>query len=86
MLKVERFYLKRKEDISGISGTGIVAVGAILPSGICVVEWQTVYSSINFYKNFAHVQEIHGHDGATEVILGDPPEPKKKRKKKNEDA
>lgn len=85
MDKIQHFYLKRKVDVSGTSGTGIVARGVILPSGNCVLEWLTFHSSIAIYKNIEDVEKIHGHDGATEVILGDPPVPKKKRKK-NEDT
>ena len=78
---IQHFYLKRKVDVSGTSGTGIVARGVILPSGNCVLEWLTFHSSIAIYKNIEDVEKIHGHDGATEVILGDPPIKKKKDKK-----
>lgn len=70
----QHFYLLRKEDESGVSGTGIVAIGAVLPSGQCVLEWLTFTSSIAIYKNIDAVQEIHGHGGKTEVVLGDPPD------------
>ncbi len=73
MPKVRPFYFKRNEDKSGISGTGIVAVGVILPSGKCVIEWITFLSSVNMYQNFDHVKKIHGHEGSTEIIMGDPP-------------
>lgn len=85
---VKEFFLFRKEDVSGISGTGVVAVGCIFPSGLCVLEWLTFHSSVNHYKNFDDVEKIHGHNGSTEIILGSPEEyfaPKKKpRKKKGE--
>lgn len=87
MIKVQPFYLLRHEDVHGISGTGIVAIGAIYPSGKCVIEWITFTSSMNIYNNFEQVKEIHGHEGRTEVVLGHPPEPKmprKARKKKDE--
>jgi hypothetical protein len=86
MDKMQHFYLKRKVDVSGTSGTGIVARGVVLPDGQCVLQWLTFHSSTCIYKNIDDISKIHGHDGATEVILGDPPEPKKKRKKKNEDT
>ena len=81
--KTQSFYLQRDIDESGISGTGIVAVGVVLPSGACVLEWTTFHSSIALYKNIADVEAIHGHEGKTKVIMGDVPVPKKKRKKKD---
>lgn len=78
MTKIEHFYLKRNEDESGISGTGIVARGVILPSGHCVLEWLTFTSSIAIYKNINDLMEIHSHGGKTEIVMGDPPKKKKK--------
>lgn len=84
-MKAQPIYLKRNQDISGVSGTGIVAVGVQLPSGQCVIEWLTFTSSIGIYRNVEHITEVHGHEGSTEVCFGDPPQPKRKRKK-NEDT
>ena len=82
MVKTKHFYLKRIEDESGVSGTGIVAVGVILPSGHCVLEWLTFTSSIAIYKNIADVEEIHGHGGKTQVIMGDPKDVTKTSKRR----
>jgi len=88
MIAIEPFYLQRNKDISGVSGEGIIAIGAKFPSGVCIVEWLTFTTTITHFKNLEHVKEIHGHQGATEIIMGNPPdteeEPKKKtRRKKN---
>lgn len=86
--KASLFYLQRDVDETGISGTGIVAVGAVLPSGSCTLEWCTFHSSIGIYKNLAQIEEIHGHEGKTKVILGPVPEEppaKKTRKRKSKD-
>ena len=87
MHKLKPFYLLREEDESGISGTGIVAVGFILPSGIAVLEWTSFHSSIGHYKNVEDVTNIHGHGGKTKVVLLDeisiPQIEKKKRAKKD---
>jgi hypothetical protein len=85
---IKEFHLKRVEDETGISGTGVVARGVILPSGTCILEWCTFHSSINHYKNIGDVEEIHGHHGKTLVVMGPPPivvaeKPKKSRKKKD---
>ncbi len=64
------FHLNRKEDHTGISGTGIVARGVIFPSGKCVMEWQTKHTSVAAYDSIDEVRAIHGHDGKTEIVLG----------------
>lgn len=68
---LRKFILMRKEDESGISGTGIVAVGIIFPSGMCVMEWTTLVRSMGTYHSIADVESIHGHHGKTEVRLLD---------------
>jgi hypothetical protein len=73
MIKIRPFYLERIEDESNVSGTGVVAVGAIYPSGICIVEWLSFTTSLNQYKNIDHVKEVHGHGGKTKVVMGNPP-------------
>ena len=77
MLKVKPFYLLRVVDINGISGTGVVAIGVVLPSGSAILEWCSFESSINIYKNLDHVKDIHGHEGKTTIIMGHPPSEKK---------
>lgn len=79
--KITPFYLERKVDASGVSGTGIVAVGVIMPSGTCILEWTSFHSSIAHYKNLADVEAIHGHEGSTSIIMGEPPVKKTKKKK-----
>ncbi len=73
MIKMRPFYLERVEDETGVSGNGIVAVGAIYPSGICIVEWLSFTTSLNQYRNIDHVKEVHGHSGKTKVVMGNPP-------------
>jgi hypothetical protein len=65
---LKKFYLFRKEDASGVSGTGVVAYGVVFPSGKAVIEWCTYHSSIGIYSNVEDVSKIHGHGGATELI------------------
>ncbi len=79
--EVRTFYLLRKEDISGVSGTGIVAYGAVLPSGKVVMEWCSFHSTMTIFNNLEDLVKIHGHGDATEVKFGKPPMPKKMKKK-----
>lgn len=78
---IKEFYLMRKKDVNGISGTGVIARGVILPSGKCVMEWQTIHPTITIFANIDEVKFLHGHEGATDVILGSPLKEKRKRKK-----
>lgn len=81
----KEFYLQRVEDESGVSGTGVVARGVVLPSGKVVLEWQTFHTSLCIYQNIQDVEAIHGHHGKTLVIMGSPDKedkPKTKRKTK----
>jgi len=86
MDSIKEFYLMRIVDETGISGTGMVARGVVLPSGTAVMEWQTFHSSIAVYKNIGDVEAIHGHNGKTRLIMGAPPvateKPKKPKKSK----
>jgi len=66
--RLREHYLQRNEDFSGVSGTGIVAEGVVMPSGKCIHEWSQSYvTSHNIYPNLQSVQHIHGHEGRTIV-------------------
>ena len=61
------FHLIRKEDISGVSGTGVIAEGVEFYHGKCVISWLTKHKSLGIYDNVKEMMNIHGHDGATEI-------------------
>lgn len=83
--QVKPFYLLRHVDLTGTSGTGIVAMGAIFPSGQVFMEWvASNHVSWNMFNNIEDVNRINGHDGNTEIIMGNPPDNKPKRKKRHE--
>jgi hypothetical protein len=86
---IKEFHLVRIVDETGISGTGIVARGVVLPSGAVCMEWVTFHSSICIYKNIGDVEQIHGHNGKTQLVMGPPPvmkKPRKSKKKKDDSA
>lgn len=64
---LRKFCLERLEDVSGKSGTGVVAVGAMLPSGLCFMEWCTPIKSVGIYHSIAELEALHGHEGRTLV-------------------
>lgn len=64
------FWLKRTQDISGTSGTGIVAEGVIFSDGECVMHWLSDLTSVAVYKNIETLERIHGHNGSTTIVYG----------------
>lgn len=64
-----RFRLVRHTDVSGISGTGVVCHGVEFPDGTVVLRWCAPGrpSSTVVWASIDAVEEIHGHDGATEI-------------------
>jgi hypothetical protein len=69
---MRRFHLVRHEDVTNISGTGVVAEGCVYSRGKVVVVWLTSVPSIVVYDDLASVEAIHGHGGKTEVRFLDP--------------
>jgi hypothetical protein len=67
MSGIIRFHLHRREDESGVSGTGVVADGVQLSDGRCVLHWLTAVSSVAIYNSIEDLMAIHGHNGKTIV-------------------
>jgi hypothetical protein len=62
---MRRFVLRRNEDVSGTSGTGIVAEGCLFSNGFCALTWLTSLSSLSWYHSPDVLISVHGHDGKT---------------------
>lgn len=65
--RFRRFILVRDEDVSGTSGTGIVAEGIWFSNGKAVISWTTKYMSVAVYDSIAELEAIHGHEGRTRI-------------------
>lgn len=63
----KRFVLDRAEDVTGTSGTGVVAEGVLFTGGKVALHWLSVYPSVNVYDTLEVVLALHGHDGRTVV-------------------
>jgi hypothetical protein len=63
-----RFQLVRREDDTGISGTGVVAFGVAFPDGTTVLRWDTKVNSTVFYDSIDDLTTIHGHGGKTVLM------------------
>lgn len=64
---MRRFYLKRLEDESGVSGSGRVAEGIEFSDGTCTINWLTHTACHGIYKNIKQLIAIHGHGGKTVI-------------------
>jgi len=63
-----RFHLIRDEDVSGISGIGIVAEGIQFSNGsVCVVFTTRGVSGVNVFRSLPDAMDIHGHEGKTNI-------------------
>jgi hypothetical protein len=67
---MRRFELHRDDDVTGISGTGVVAEGVILSSGTAVLEWLTEWpTSVVWHdRGLASLEHVHGHNGRTRIV------------------
>lgn len=67
---MRRFELHRDEDVSGVSGTGVVAEGAVFTDGTAVLRWTGGWpSSVVWHdRGVESVLHVHGHDGRTRLI------------------
>lgn len=82
MSTTRTFEIHRDTDISGISGTGIVADGAVFLDGTTVVRWREVTgenydrgvrATTVVFPNIEAVEALHGHNGATRLVFADSP-------------
>jgi hypothetical protein len=63
------FQLVRKEDVTGVSGTGVVAEGVEFSSGVVVLTWLSDWpTSVVFHdRGIDSVKAVHGHNGSTVI-------------------
>ncbi len=64
------FVLNRKEDVSGISGTGIIAEGTIFSTGKIALLWLGT-NSFGLWDDMESLIRTHGHQGKTVVEYTD---------------
>jgi hypothetical protein len=68
---IRTFHIHRDEDESGVSGTGVVAEGAIYSNTKIVLSWLTVHKSMCIYDSLAEMMAIHGHGNKTRLVWDD---------------
>jgi hypothetical protein len=77
---IRTFKMHRMEDVSGTSGTGVVAEGAIFTNTKVILSWLTIHKSMAIYDSLAEMEAIHGHDGRTKIVWDDTPAVKPAKK------
>jgi hypothetical protein len=72
-----RFVLQRDADVTGVSGTGIVAEGVEFSDGSVALRWTSAFpTSVVFHdRGMASVEWVHGHSGATRIVWLDDDQP-----------
>jgi hypothetical protein len=61
--------LVRHQDVTGVSGTGVVAEGVEFSDGCVAVRWASQWpTSVVFHdRGMDGVEAVHGHGGATVI-------------------
>lgn len=72
-MQTETFELHRDVDHSGLSGTGVVADGAVFPDGTTVLRWRETNNgdlrpTTAVFESVASVEATHGHGGSTRIV------------------
>jgi hypothetical protein len=73
---MKTFALMRDKDVSGISGTGLVAEGVVFANGKVVIAWcslETKVASVTIYGSIEEAELVHGHGGATRIVFNEKP-------------
>lgn len=65
---MRRFELHREVDVSGISGTGIVAEGVMFFDGSATMRWKTKYRTTVTTEHMEIIYQVHCLNGATKVV------------------
>lgn len=66
--KMRTFILDRTDDLTGTSGTGVVAEGVQFSSGQVALHWLSQLEAVNVYGNALVLETLHGHGGGTRVM------------------
>ncbi|MFD7793580.1 hypothetical protein [Streptomyces sp. NPDC059759] len=68
------FRVHRAEDVSGVSGTGVIAEGVQFSTGWVVTHWLDQppmwepKTDVWYHKGTGPITKVHGHGGATRIV------------------
>ncbi|MFD7161616.1 hypothetical protein ACFV9C_44025 [Kribbella sp. NPDC059898] len=72
-MRLRRFRLCRRHDVSGVSGTGHPAEGVEFSDGSVALRWTGDHPATSVWPDITAVLAIHGHNGATVIEWIDDP-------------
>lgn len=69
-MTARRFELHRDVDVTGVSGTGVVAEGILFTDDVAVLHWvgQWPSSVVHYERGMEAVHHVHGHGGSTRIV------------------
>ena len=65
------FRLIRDVDVTGVSGTRLVAEGVEFTDGSVALRWTSEPRSMVFHESLQAVLDVHGHGGRTRVAFSE---------------
>jgi hypothetical protein len=65
------FVMHRNDDVTGVSGTGLIAEGVEFSDGRVALRWLTEQGSTVVWDNIQAAIDIHGHDGKTQFVFSE---------------
>lgn len=69
---MRRFFLRRDEDDSGVSGTGIVAEGVELSNGKVILTFRSHLGSVQVLDSMKVLKHTSVHKGSSKIVWIDP--------------
>ena len=66
---VRDFELIRNVDVTGRSGTGVVAEGVVFSDGLTILRWLREPYALGVYESIDALISVHGHEGNTCVAF-----------------
>jgi hypothetical protein len=64
---VQDFVLVRDKDVTGRSGTGVVAEGVVFTDGFAILKWLREPYALGIYETVEALISVHGHEGNTHI-------------------
>lgn len=66
---IKRFKMIRETDRNGVSGTGEVLFGVVMPSGRVIIEWRKPHATLGVYDTMGQFDLIHlrSHPGTGRI-------------------
>lgn len=65
---MNRFELHRDIDVTGVSGSGVVADGVLFPDGTVCIHWRGPCPSTVVWQSIADAIAVHSHGGKTRFV------------------